>query len=852
IDFTGVNISFFRDFPRVSVALENFYVAGRNEFKDDTLISAKQIDAAVNFMSLVKGSNYKIYSVDIEEPRIHAIVRKDGKANWDISLPDTSATSVDTTASAPFQMNLEKYSIHNGYISYQDDAGNMSTEIINLNHEGSGDFTSDLFTLKTKTSADAVTFVYGGIPYLSRTKTVLDADFEVDNKASKYTFKTDKVSLNDLKLHTEGFFQMLNDSVYNMDIRFNAPSADFKKILSLVPMIYQKDFATVKTNGSAIISGFLRGEYSNTSMPAYSLNLDIKNGFFQYADLPLPVKNINLSLKIDNPDGVTDHTVISIPKGHIEMDNDPFDFHLDVKHPVSDMFIDAGATGKVDLSKITRLVKLENGTRLSGMLDADMAVRGSMSAMEKQDFNNFTTTGNIVLQKFYYASKDYPDGVKLDMLNASFNPKNITLSQLDGSYMKTNFNASGSIDNLPAYVLKNQPLKGYLKISADAMNLNSWMGTSTDTAAQAPSSPAADASPFLVPANLDFLVNASIGEVVYDKVQLKKLSGSMLVNDETVRMKDIHADALDGTMNINGSYSTKEDKKHPDISLNYDVQGLDVQKTFYAFNTIQKLMPVGKYIAGKLTSKLSVTGKLGADMMPDLSTLTGNGSLFLIEGFLQKFAPLDKLASTLNIQQLHNISLKEVKNYIEFSNGKVMIKPFNLNVVGIQMEIGGSHGFDQSLDYVINLKMPRSKLGEKGNQLVDELTAQVNSRGIAVKTSDVVNLKINMGGSILDPVIKTNLKEAASSMAADLKQQATEFAKAKIDTAKKIMKDTVTALKNQVVATAKEEFVKKLSGSKDSTASSSTINLEDLKKKAGGTSKEMMKSLFGKKKKEEK
>jgi len=346
------------------------------------------------------------------------------------------------------------------------------------------------------------------------------------------------------------------------------------------------------------------------------------------------------------------------------------------------------------------------------------------------------------------------------------------------------------------------------------------------------------------------MVNASIDEVLYDKVQLKKLSGAMAVNDETVKLKDIHANALDGTMNINGSYSTKADKKHPDISLTYDVQGLDVQKTFYAFNTIQKIMPVGKYIAGKLTSKLSLTGKLGADMMPDLSTLTGNGSLFLIEGFLQKFAPLDKLASTLNVQQLQNISLKDVKNYIEFSNGKVLIKPFNLNVVGIQMEIGGQHGFDQSMDYVINLKIPRSKMGEKGNELIDQLTAQVNSKGIAVKTSDVVNLKVNMGGTILDPVIKTNLKEAASSMAADLKQQATDFAKAKIDTAKKMVKDSVTAIKNQVIADAKEELVKKLNGTKDSTGSS-PINVADLKKKAGGTGKEMMRSLFSKKKKEE-
>ena len=73
-------------------------------------------------------------------------------------------------------------------------------------------------------------------------------------------------------------------------------------------------------------------------MPAYNINLDITDGFFQYPDLPKPVKNINLKLQVENPDGVTDHTVVNIPKAHLEMDEDPFDFRLLLKNPVSDMY----------------------------------------------------------------------------------------------------------------------------------------------------------------------------------------------------------------------------------------------------------------------------------------------------------------------------------------------------------------------------------------------------------------------------------------------------------------------------------------------------------------------------------
>ena len=291
VDFADVDISLFRHFPRVAVALEGLQVVGIDHFSRDTLISAKDIDIAVNLMSLIKGTDMRVYSVTINQPRIHALVNKEGKANWDIAKEDTSASTA-AGEEKPFKLELNKYSIKDGYLNYRDESSNMGSEIVNLNHEGSGDFTSDLFTLSTKTSADEVTFDYGGIPYLYKTKTDIDADIEVDNKTSKYSFKTEDVQLNDLKLSAEGFFQLVNDSVYNMDVKFNAPSTEFKTILSLIPAVYKKEFDKIKTSGTAVFNGFAKGTYSNTSIPAYNINLEVKDGFFQYPDLPKPIKNI--------------------------------------------------------------------------------------------------------------------------------------------------------------------------------------------------------------------------------------------------------------------------------------------------------------------------------------------------------------------------------------------------------------------------------------------------------------------------------------------------------------------------------------------------------------------------------
>ena len=575
VDFKDVDISLFRHFPHVAVGLENLQVIGTGDFSKDTLISSKQIDVALNFMSLFGNSEMKIYSITVDNPRVHAIVNQDGEANWNITKPDTSAQQ---GTESNFKLSLNKYTINDAYISYIDIPGNMSSEIFHLNHSGSGDFTSDLFTLKTKTSAESVSFTYANIPYLVDAKTSLDADIQVDNKNEKYTFKTDEIELNDLKLSTEGYFQFVNDSTYGMNIKFNAPSTEFKTLLSLVPAIYNNDFAKIKTSGKAVFNGFVKGEYNSVKIPAYNINLNVENGFFQYPDLPQPVKNIELAVKVDNPDGITNHTVVDISKGHVEFGNDPFDFTLLLKNPVTVQYIEAAVKGKLNLAQVTKFVKLTGNTKVSGMLDADaiakgnlavitqqkpgpftangfinitnlnyssddfpqpisnsnvqvkfdnpdgvadhtviqipvahleignnpidfnvliknpatvlyfdgaakgkfnlasvsqfttleqdtklsgmlaadIAFKGNKAAIDKKEYDQINTSGTFNVSNVSYVSKEYPNGVKVKNAAFTFNPKNISLNSLNAEYLKSNINANGAIDNAIGYALKDE------------------------------------------------------------------------------------------------------------------------------------------------------------------------------------------------------------------------------------------------------------------------------------------------------------------------------------------------------------------------------------------------------------
>ncbi len=63
VDFEDVDISLFRHLPRLAVGLEDLQVIGTGEFAADTLLSVKQIDVALNLMSVIKGDKMDIYKI---------------------------------------------------------------------------------------------------------------------------------------------------------------------------------------------------------------------------------------------------------------------------------------------------------------------------------------------------------------------------------------------------------------------------------------------------------------------------------------------------------------------------------------------------------------------------------------------------------------------------------------------------------------------------------------------------------------------------------------------------------------------------------------------------------------------
>lgn len=803
VNFGEFGLTLIKSFPDFTLSIDDVSIANTGDFEGDTLIYAKNITIGLNLMSVIKGEQYKINTISLDQPRIHALVLKDGKANWDITKPsaDTAvAKPAATEESAPFKMTLQKFEIKNGYIVYDDASLDFKTELVNMNHTLSGDFTESNFLLETLTEIEKFSMNYGGVAYMNKVKTRIKADMDADMPNFKFTFKNNEFSFNELTLGLDGFFAMPKEDM-DMDLKFKANQTEFKNILSLVPGVYTADFKDVKTSGLLALDGFAKGIYNDKTMPAFGLKLSIKDAMFQYPSLPKAVTNIQVDLAVNNKTGVPDATVIDLNKFHVELAGNPVDAVLHLSTPVSDANIDATVKAKINIASVKDVIPLEKGDDLNGMVTADITMKGRMSSIEKEQYENFDAKGNLTVTDMNYktASLSYP--TKINKLNMNFTPQFVELAQFDAKIGKSDMQIDGKIENFLQYALKDSLLKGSFNFKSSLLDLNEFTATDETAAPAAADTSSSTMSVVEVPSNLDVALNATVGKILYDNLVITDVSGGVRVKNSTASLNALKMTFkdLEGTMALTGSYNTRNIKK-PGVDFDIDISNFDITKTFAAFNTVQKLAPIGKYAKGKFGTQLKFTTTLNSHMEPDMKTLSGGGKLSTNNVVVEGFEPINKLADALKQPKYKKMAFENINASYHFNNGRVEVDEMPVKMGAVSATVKGSTGFDQTIDYTWNLEMPMSELGGQANAVAGGLMSQLNkTAGTNLKLGDKIKVKALFGGTATQPTVKVMPMGAEST--ADVKEQVKEQVKEvitqKIDDAKekaraeadRIMKD---------------------------------------------------------------
>jgi uncharacterized protein involved in outer membrane biogenesis len=551
--FDDLNVTLFRDFPNVTAELNKLGVMNRAPFEGQLLFATEQFRVDVNLKDILFGDDLRVKGISLIKPVINIKVLEDGRANYDIAYPSTD-TVATTEEPGEFSFGIDHWEIVDADVTYDDKSLPYLLTINGLNHSGSGDFTQDVFDIKSKTTADTVTTSFDGVEYLTNKRLEIDATVTISEQYTKYTFKENTAKVNDFTMQFDGWFKM-NENDFAMDLSFKSPENSFKSILSLVPGIYTESFKDLKTEGDLSFNGFVKGTYSEKQMPAFNLALLVKDAMFQYPDLPTAIKNINVDLLVDNKDGVVENTVIDLKKLHLDFGSNP----VDARALITKMYptnVDAALNAKLNLAELNKMFPLE-GLEMKGTYAVNLKAKGVYDSLKKIIP---AIDADMSLANGYVKSKDFP--MPLEDMRFTSNIKNTSGKMAETIIDVRDFNmlldgekfqADLLVRNLDDYnwdlkvkggvdlekMTKVFPIEGMTlagKIKADIQTKGKYSDVQAEKYDRLPTSGTASLKDFKYVSSDLPEVSLSQAAMVFDpkKIELKNLAGTIGKSDFNV------------------------------------------------------------------------------------------------------------------------------------------------------------------------------------------------------------------------------------------------------------------------------------------------------------------------------
>ena len=630
--------------------------------------------------------------------------------------------------------------------------------IDSLNHEGTGDFTAQKLDLVTKSTAK-VSLDMDKVNYMKNVALTLDAILGIDLEKSKYTFKENKALINQLPLEFDGFIQMV-EAGQEYDLKFKTPTSSFKNFLGVIPSAYAANLDNVKTTGDFTVVGFAKGLYSDTTVPKFNIDIVSNNASFKYPDLPKSVQNIVIDTRIINETGILNDTYVSLDNLSFKIDQDVFNAKANIRNITQNAIVDAALKGTINLANLSKAYPIKLDKPLSGILKADVTTKFDMQSVEKSQYQNINNAGTMSLSGFNYVDEN---GKKMNISNAlvQFNPSQVNLKELNATTGKSDISVTGILENFYGFIFKNQELKGNFNMNSKQLAVDDFM-----TAGEESKTDSKKADAMKIPAFLNCTLTAKATTVLYDNLTLKDVSGKLIVKDEKVTFENVKTAIFGGRIDMNGAVSTKG--KTPVFNMDLKLNQVDIAQSFTQLDLLKKIAPIAGIINGKLNSSIKLNGNLDAtELTPDLKTLTGDllGQLLSTTVNSSNSTLLTALGSNIKFIDVNKINLNDLKAALTFKDGKVNVKPFDINYKDIKATIGGTHGFDQSMNYNLKFEVPTKYLGSEANALIAKLSP--------AEAEKVQSIPINalLVGNFTNPKITTDINSAVTKLTTQLVNQ---------------------------------------------------------------------------------
>ncbi|MEO5675409.1 MAG: AsmA-like C-terminal region-containing protein [Chitinophagales bacterium] len=745
-----IDFSLLSHFPSCTISFGNVVVKETHPQKND-LLNCQKISLLFSIWNLFR-SNYVINKIIAENGAISINVDSAGNNNYQIFKTDNSS-------SAEFNLMLSEAVLKNFLVQYHNESTQQYYSLQTGDTRLQGNFTATKFSLTIRGDAFSNYLRSGNLDFLPQRKIKLNGTIDCDLTKQLYILRGAGFSVNGNEFSISGSITSVEQG-NDLQLKISSGVLRLEDIISLLPAEYTKKLSDFSSNGSFDFKCDISGLQSALSSARVNATFKLHDVAISNAKVKQAIQHLNVEGNFTNGDSHNLNTsAIGFNRFDCTIDGNPIKgtFNLNnFKQP----FLDVVLNGSIELSKIYPLLHDSSVKSIEGIVNMHQCFfRGSLAQLSSRTtLNKINAGGKFELHdvKIAAAQRTY------DQLNGIFviHDNEIRLSDCAFRARQSDLRFEGEVSNFFPFlysVFNASQVKQKVGVNAQLvshhLNWEDLVGNSS-----APS----DNDDYAIPEIFYWLsgaVSGRVDEFRYQRFSATGIQGNFLFLPDHIYFNNIGFRAENGMVTGSGNLDISN-SQHSKLELTTRLDQLDISRLFYEFNDFGQATLTHNHLKGKVTAGISLQSTWDDNRL-NKSKLQAIADVSIEDGELNNFEPMLALSTFLKLKELQHIRFSKMENQLEIRNQEILIPAMQIYSSALNVQLSGSHGFNNMIDYELQLNLLKLLTDKFRKQKTNEAVANQSTEGF-------LNLYLTMTGPAANPVIKYDKKSVKQKIATDL------------------------------------------------------------------------------------
>lgn len=798
-----------RIFPTLGAELEGVEVGNLPDFQGPPLAQVDRVRLVVAILPLFRG-RVRVDEVRVEAPRVHLAVDERGTSNFGDLVPEAREVEAGEEGS-PLELAIREIAVRSGDFSYQSARDTLRFSVAGLEADASLERSESIgWRGSVEAASQAMTLVHPA----------LDDELRLDGPGLRGEATAgeafDRVEITDGflvlgrgELALSGTMGDLKEPTRTVDLSLRSENLSIPGVFELLP-----DSAAARVpgrgTGTLAVDLGVRGSVGPDERPLVRGEVRLQDVGFVHRSEEVLAEGIVGVLELREE-------AVEIREVQGSALGGPFTVSGTVS-PDSALGFGLSVTGRPDLGRATGLVALPEGTRIAGVVDAELELAGSAREPARTSIQGFASAEGI---RYEAPSMGVPlevasgrldfagDRAEWNEIPVDLGPDRLLVSGTLQSPLGLMTPGADPVPRLDARVRGSHldlhrvlPPRGdtavtYGRIAFARMGERSIQGRTAEEWATE--------KELVLPDSLPMAGEVAIGldTLISTPFRLEDLEATVAFTPALVAVTESRFVLYGGEVRSGFQVGVGGQEVQP-FSLRVVTEGIR------GGDFLARTSPLGRHLSGVLDLDLDVAGELDRQMLPVPGTVSGGASTNLRDGRLEETPLTRMLSQVLSMASLASPTISRWTARMEVEGSTVRFLESTLDTDVGPLAYGGSMGLDGSLDLGIRLSLPSSRLDSLALEQSGFLGAIAGRlAGADGGGASRLGIGIAVGGTLSDPRLSPraslasgDLGDALEAAAREPVQQLRDTAQARLDA----VRDTATERARAVRDTAEQRI----------------------------------------------